>query len=113
VGELPAMPVLMGGIASSNALKLKDVADALLYVGPRDRLTQLFMPRSELEGTAYGKELARRYKIQTGGDINFTGYRDEAPAFERPPATASGGPPPIGAPPKSFHDPLPPRPPSK
>ncbi len=112
-GELPAFPVLTGGTAPANALKLKDVADALLYVGPRDGLTQLSMPRSELEGTAYGKEIARRYKIQTGGDIDFAGYREEAPAFERPRAAGSGGPRPLGAPPKSFRDPLPPRPPSK
>ncbi|HLJ48073.1 MAG TPA: hypothetical protein VKU01_18785 [Bryobacteraceae bacterium] len=112
VGDLPAMPVLMGGTAPANAMKLKDVADALLYVAPRDALTQLFMPRSELEGTAYGKEIARRYKIQTGGDIDFARSLDEAPAFERP-RPASGGPRPLGAPPKSFRDPLPPRPPSK
>ena len=112
VGELSAMAVLTGGTAPASALKLKDVADALLYVGPRDSLTQIFMPRSELEGTAYGKEIARRYKIQTGGDINFMRESDEAPAFERPRVVA-GGPRPMGTPPKSMHDPLPPRPPPK
>ena len=37
-------------------LRLKDVADALLYLGPRDSLTQVIMPRAEL---LVGRKLAR------------------------------------------------------
>lgn len=115
VGDLPAMPVLMGGTApgtgSATPLKLGDVADAILYVAPRDALTQLFMPRSELEDTPYGKELDRRTTIQLGRTLEFP--RDaEAPLFERPRA-GKGGPPPLPPLPKSMHDPLPPRPPSR
>ena len=112
VGDLPAMPVLTGGAAPATALKLGDAADALLYVAPRDALTQLFMPRSELEGTAYGKELDRRMTIQLGRTMNFLHDSAEGPLFERP-RPSDGGPPPLPPPPKSMHDPLPPRPPSR
>lgn len=114
VGELPAMSVLLGGTAPASPLKLATVADALLYVAPRDALTQLFMPRSELEGTAYGKEMDRRLTIQIGRTMNFLHDADEGPLFQRPqPRTGGGGPQPLPAPPKSMHDPLPPRPPSR
>src|SRR5579872_1939228 len=111
-GDLPAMPVLFGGMAPPTPLKLATAADALLYVGPRDSLTQLFMPRSELEGTPYGKEMARRIGIQTGREMNFLHDSMEAPLFERP-HPSTGGPAPLPPPPKSMHDPLPPRPPSR
>ena len=112
VGDLPAMPVLLGGTAPPSSMKLGEVADALLYVAPRDALTQLFMPRSELDGSAYGKELDRRMMIQVGRTLNVLHDSEEGPLFERPRA-ASGGPPPLPPPPKSMHDPLPPRPPSR
>lgn len=56
------MPVLSGGTATAgpNPLKLQGVADALLYLGPRDSLTVVDMPRADLEGTPYGREIARR-----------------------------------------------------
>ena len=54
VGELPAMPVVTGGTAPATPLKLSDAVDALLYVGPRDALTEVRMPRAELDGTPYG-----------------------------------------------------------
>jgi hypothetical protein len=113
VGDLPAMPVLLGGTAPAMPLKLCDVADALLYVAPRDTLTQVFMPRSELEGTAYGKELDRRMTIQLGRTMSFLHDSEEAPLFTRPRAAGDGAPPPLPPPPKSMHDPLPPRPPSR
>ncbi len=113
VGDLPAMPVLFGGTAQPTPLKLGEVADALLYVAPRDALTQVFMPRSELEGTAYGKELDRRMMIQLGRTMSFLRDSEEAPLFSRPRAASGGGPPPLPPPPKSMHDPLPPRPASR
>ena len=39
-------------------------ADAYLYLGPRDELTLIKNPRSDLDGTPYGKEVERRLKIQ-------------------------------------------------
>jgi hypothetical protein len=113
VGDLPAMSVLLGGTAPAMPQKLSEVADALLYVAPRDTLTQVSMPRSELEGTPYGKELDRRLMIQVGRTMNFPHDADEAPLFERPRARSGTGPPPLPPPPKSMHDPLPPRPPSR
>jgi len=112
VGELPAVPVTTGGTAPATPLRLGDVADALLYVGPRDALTQSFMPRTELDGTAYGNEIARRLMIQTGRPTNFLRDEAEAPQFQRP-RTGSDSGSPHGLPqaPKSIHDPLPPRPP--
>jgi len=114
VGELPANPVLTGGNVAPNAQKMKDVADAMLYVGPRDTLTQVFIPRSELVDTAYGKEIERRLQIQTGHTMFFT-KASEGPQYQKPPQqTLSNGirqlPP---NPPKSINDPLPPRPPSQ
>lgn len=56
VGDLPAMPIISGGLSQTfinrgqgNSVipepqKLKDVIDALFYAGPRDRLTQVNMP---------------------------------------------------------------------
>lgn len=114
VGELPANPVLTGGIVAPNAQKMEDVADAMLYAGPRDSLTQVSIPRSELVDTAYGKEIERRMQIQTGHTMFFTTASEE-PQYQKPPQqTVSNGirlvPP---NPPKSINDPLPPRPPSQ
>jgi hypothetical protein len=124
VGELPAMPVINGGITPATPLKLADAADALFYAGPRDSLTELRMPRSELDGTAYGNELNRRLMIFPGHAINFLYDQTEVPQFARPqPRPQSGlqpnqqsGPaarPAMPPPPKSMNDPLPPRPPSQ
>jgi hypothetical protein len=118
VGDLPQNPVTTGGILPATQLRLGDAADALLYVGSRDTLTQLNMPRAELEGTPYEKEIARRIMIQAGHPMNFLSDQAESPQYVRPQAQANGasrtadrpGPPPM---PKSMNDPLPPRPPSQ
>ena len=114
IGELPAMPVVTGGIVAADSLKLSNVADALFYAGPRDRLMSIEMPRSELAGTAYGEEVERRLKIQTGQTMEFA-EDSEVPQFHRPlQQTASTGVRRIPMnPPESIHDPLPPRPPSQ
>lgn len=114
VGEMPANPVLTGGNVAPNSQKMGAVADAMLYVGSRDMLTQVFVPRSELVDTAYGKEIERRLLIQTGHTMDFT-EASEGPQYQIPPQqTVSNGirrlPP---NPPKSINDPLPPRPPSQ
>ena len=126
VGELAAMPVLSGGSilripvapnsaapasATSEPWRLKDVADALLYLGPRDSLTQVIMPRAELLGTPYGKEMERRLTIE-GFPPSFISQMEsrdaEAPQFSRPQPA-----PPPPPPPKNRGAPLPPRPPSQ
>lgn len=114
VGELPANPVLTGGNVAPNSQNMKDVADAMLYVGSRDTLTQVFVPRTELVDTTYGKEIERRLQIQTGRTMDFA-EESEGPQYQKPPQqTVSNGirrvPP---NPPKSINAPLPPRPPSQ
>lgn len=140
VGELPALPVLSGGGAglpriirsvpsSATAaapppppapVKLKDVADALLYVGPRDSLTSIHMTQAELDGTPYGKEIERRLAI-IGFPAGFASpsrsANSETPQFSRPQtsdgAAPPASPPPLPPPPKNMGAPLPPRPPSQ
>jgi hypothetical protein len=69
VGELAAIPVVTEGHGPPNLpLKLKDAADALLYIGPRDSLVTVGMTSAELEGTSYGKEIARRMKLQMAAE---------------------------------------------
>jgi hypothetical protein len=65
-------------------LKLKDAADALLYLGPRDSLTEVSMSRAELEGTPYGKEIQRRLTVE-GFPSDFMYEKNEAPQFDPPP----------------------------
>jgi hypothetical protein len=114
VGALPANPVLTGGEVAPTSQKMEDVADAMLYVGSRDILTQVLVPQSELVNTAYGKEIQRRLQIQTGRTMDFT-QASEGPQYQKPPQQiVSNGihrlPP---SPPKSINNPLPPRPPSQ
>lgn len=115
VGDLAAMPVLTCGAAGSNALRMSTAADAMLYVGPRDALTQVNVPVSELENTDYGREINRRLMIEMGRTMRFT-EPGETPQCHRPDQqrAVSG---PIGPPPppmpKSMRNPLPPRPPSQ
>ena len=91
VGELSTMPVITGGTGEIQPpLKLKGAADALLYLGPRDRLIRISAAREEVDGTSYEKELLRRMTIL---------------GFYRPPS--------FPVPPKNMDAPLPPRPPSQ
>jgi hypothetical protein len=110
VGELQAIPVISGGTESIDPpVKLKDEADALLYLGPRDGLIEVEAPREEVEGTPYGKELLRRMKI-VGLVLPYIPDSKENPQFGRP--EPGSGPPPF-KPPKTIDAPLPPRPPSQ
>jgi len=114
VGELPASSVTTGGSVPATQLKLADAADALLYIAPRDAVTQLNMTQSELEGTVYEKELNRRMMIMTGRTMGPLPGEAESPMFHYPqPQMSSSGPPALPAPPRSIRDPLPPRPPSQ
>ena len=114
VGELLAIPVISGGTQGSDShLKLKDAADALLYLGPRDSLIAVQAPREEVDGTPYGRELLRRMAI--------FGFRPFIPEMlsdktERPQFTRPGtrpGPSLTSGPPRNMNAPLPPRPPSQ
>ena len=72
-----------------------EMADAYLYLGPRDRLTRLRARRAELEGTAYGREIERRLALIFGKAPDFIPKSEEAPLYERDPAP----PPPLPPPP--------------
>jgi hypothetical protein len=100
-------------------VKLKDVADALLYVGARDSLTSMHMTRGELDGTPYGKEIERRFAI-AGFPADFASKAEstdsETPQFTRPQTSNSNAQvsaPPLPPPPKNMGAPLPPRPASQ
>jgi hypothetical protein len=71
VGQLPAQPVTSGGLAPATPLRLADEADAMLYVAPCDSLRVGYLPRTEIDGTPYGKEIARRNMIILGHPENF------------------------------------------
>jgi hypothetical protein len=116
VGDLPAIPVLTGGVGPASSLKMASAADAMLYVGPRDSLTAVNVPARELENSDYGTEINRRLMIQMGRTMAFT-LPPETPQFQRPaPQQAEAVTVqrlPQAQAPKSMHDPLPPRPPSQ
>ena len=99
VGELSAVPVITGGTAEIEyPLKLKDAADALLYLGPRDSLISVETARQEVDGTPYGKELLRRMRI-LGFDLPLVPEAKESPQFGRPePANDTAS---VPAPPKT------------
>ncbi len=81
-GSLPAQPILSAGHAPATPLTLADQADALLYLGPCSTLTNAFATRSEVEGTPYGKEIARRDTILVGHPVPFP--FGEIPACAQP-----------------------------
>jgi hypothetical protein len=124
VGEFPAMPVVSGGEGGPKhaiiigtgppPVKLKDAADALLYLGPRESLTQVSMTRADLEGTPYGKEIQRRLTIEGFPSSWGAGAeKAEAPQFPRPTSSDNAPSPPPPPPPKNMGAALPPRPPSQ
>jgi hypothetical protein len=114
VGELLAIPVISGGTQGIDShLKLKDAADALLYLGARDSLIAVEAPREEVDGTPYGKELLRRMAIFgfQPSIPEMLSHKTENPQFTRP--EPSEGPPSFPTPPKNMNAPLPARPPSQ
>jgi len=87
VGSLPSAG--RGGTTTT----WDQTADAYLYLGPRDRLTVVKNRRSDLDGTAYGKEIERRLTIIFDKPPDFLPKPDadtEQPAFSR---TQAPGPP--------------------
>jgi hypothetical protein len=141
VGELLAMPMLSGGGAEGYQwmnqpvpgsgdgtahppVKLKEEADAILYLGPRDSLTAINTTRTELAGTPYEKEIERRLVIEgfpADFAVQLEATNSETPQFSRPQSTDAPAPPPPQpaksaqpSPPKTVGPPpLPPRPPSQ
>ncbi len=109
------MPVITGGTGEIQPpLKLKDAADALLYLGPRDRLIRVSAAREEVDGTSYEKELLRRMTIL--GFYPFIPESKESAQFSAQfvrPEPGNGPPSSFPAPPKNMDAPLPPRPPSQ
>jgi hypothetical protein len=82
IGNLPAPG--RGGSTGT----WEQTADAYLYLGPRDRLTVVKNRRSDLAGTAYGKEVQRRLTIIFDKAPDFLPKSDtdtEQPAFSRTP----------------------------
>jgi hypothetical protein len=79
IGTLPA-PGRGGAVGTWD-----QTADAYLYLGPRDRLTVVRNRRSDLEGTAYGKEIQRRLEIMFDKPPDFLPKSEETdqPAFSR------------------------------
>ena len=111
VGELLAIPVISGGTQGIDLpLKLKDAADALLYLGPRDSLIEVEAAREEVDGTPYGKELLRRMTI-LGLVLPYIPDGKQSAQFDRP--ESGDGAPSFPAPPRNMDAPLPPRPPSQ
>ena len=93
IGSLPATG--RGGSPST----WDQTADAYLYLGARDNITVVKNRRSDLDGTAYGKELQRRLAILFDKPPDFlpaSNLGTEQPAFSRTPAL----PPPLPALPK-------------
>ena len=110
VGDLPAIPVISGGTeVIDTPLKLKDAADALLYLGPRDSLIAVSARREEVDGTPYGKELLRRMTV-LGLVLPYIPDSNESAQFDRP---EPGDRLPPFTPPKTMNAPLPRRPPSQ
>lgn len=72
VASLPAQPVLTEGHTHATPLTLADQADAMLYVAPCSALQVIYPSRSEIQGTAYGDELARRDKLLVGRTLTFS-----------------------------------------
>lgn len=86
VGELSAQSLMEGGYPPSKP-KLKHGADAFLYLGPRDSLTSVSMTRAQLQGTAYGREIERRLKIEMilqPDEAPLFPENEEQPQFPRP-----------------------------
>jgi len=82
IGHLPA-PGRGGSMGT-----WEQTADAYLYLGPRGRLTVVKNRRSDLDGTAYGKEVQRRLTIIFDKAPDFLPKSEtdtEQPAFSRTP----------------------------
>jgi hypothetical protein len=86
IGELPAQSLIEGGYPPTKP-NLRDAADAILYLGPRESLMKVSRTRAQLEGTPYGAEIIRGLKIRMilQSDAVFADARfpekEESPQF--------------------------------
>lgn len=96
VGALQAVGPLTGGAGGRRVVEgnLAQAADAYLFLGPRDTLTQYRARRSDMLGTAYAREIERRLTIVFGRvppDFLPKDDKDEWPQYQARPAA----PPPV------------------
>ncbi|HET8548601.1 MAG TPA: hypothetical protein VFL57_11380 [Bryobacteraceae bacterium] len=85
---LPAQPILMGGTSGDPFARgtLGTSADAFLFLGPNEELTQVRARRSEVIGSDYARETERRLTIIFGrASAEFLPADDsgEIPQFPR------------------------------
>jgi hypothetical protein len=73
IGALPARSafVLPPVLQVAEGLKLKDIADAYLYLGPAASLTEAWPPRAIYEDPDYVRELERRYPLMAGVSLDL------------------------------------------
>jgi hypothetical protein len=71
LGGMAAQPIVSGGHAPATPLTLAGQTDAVIYIAPCSTLKFVNESRAELEGTAYGKEMIRRNKIEIGHPLPF------------------------------------------
>jgi hypothetical protein len=73
IGSLPARSavVLPPVLQLSAGLRLRDIADAYLYLGPPASLTEVLPPRAIYEEPGYRRELERRYPLVTGQPLDM------------------------------------------
>jgi hypothetical protein len=81
IGSLPARSafVLPPVLQVAEGLKLRDIADAYLYLGPQASLTEAFPPRATYQDPAYLRELERRYPIVAGMPLDTKQLLDQRP----------------------------------
>jgi hypothetical protein len=71
LGEMAAQPIVSGGHAPATPLTLADQTDAIIYIAPCSTLKSVNESPTELDGTAYGKEMIRRNIIEVGHPLPF------------------------------------------
>lgn len=91
VGSLPAQPVLTGGYAQATQQTLAQEADALLYVAPCSSLVTTYQPRTVVDGTLYGKEVARRNTMILGQPGDFLYQETEPSCISSSSQSTTGG----------------------
>ena len=81
IGSLPARSafVLPPVLQVRAGLKLRDIADAYLYLGPLASLTRAWPPTTISQESAYVRELERRYPIVFGVPLDTRQALDQGP----------------------------------
>jgi hypothetical protein len=63
----------------AEGLKLRDIADAYLYLGPEASLTEARPPSAIYQDPAYLRELERRYPLVSGAPLDTRQLLDQKP----------------------------------